>query len=79
MEVPVELGESFRVAGTPDVVVQGDYVAPNAGRNYDVSADGQRFLMIRNAASDDEASPQKPQINVVLNWFTELRERVPAP
>ena len=38
--------------------------------NYDVSPDGQRFLMITRES--------KPQINVVLNWFEELKRRVPS-
>ena len=39
-------------------------------RRYDVSPDGQRFLVIKAGA--DEA-----QIHVVLNWFEELEARVP--
>jgi hypothetical protein len=37
--------------------------------NYDVTADGQRFLMIKD--SDTEVFPS--QINVVLNWSEELK------
>ena len=37
--------------------------------NYDVSPDGQRFLMIKD--SDTESFPS--QINVVLNWTEELK------
>ena len=47
-------------------------------RFEDVDLDGQRFLMIESAAEDDDAA-DTPQINVVLNWFEELRERVPVP
>ncbi len=43
--------------------------------NYDVSADGQRFLMVKPSQSA-EASPT--QIDVVLNWFEELKRLVPA-
>jgi serine/threonine-protein kinase len=42
--------------------------------NYDVSPDGQRFLMI-NASEQEQASTQ---INVVQNWFEELERRVPT-
>jgi hypothetical protein len=42
------------------------------GANYDVSLDGRRFLMVKG--SDDNLS----QLNVVLNWFEELKRRVPA-
>ena len=36
-----------------------------------VTSDGQRFLMIQNVESEQPAT----QINVVLNWFEELRRK----
>ena len=39
--------------------------------NYDVSADGERFLMV---VSGDRSS----QLHVVLNWFDELERLVPS-
>jgi hypothetical protein len=47
---------------------------PLTSPNYDVSPDGQRFLMLKPPESA-EAAPT--QINVVLNWFEELKRRVP--
>ena len=41
--------------------------------NYDVSPDGQRFLMVKASGQESVAT-----MNVVLNWFEELKERVPA-
>ena len=41
--------------------------------NFDVTPDGQRFLMIK--AAESESAPA--QINVVLNWFEELKRRDP--
>jgi serine/threonine protein kinase/Tol biopolymer transport system component len=38
--------------------------------NFDISPDGQRFVMVK----DDSASGR---INVVLNWFEELKRMVP--
>ena len=38
--------------------------------NYDVSPDGQRFVMVK----DDSASGR---LNIVLNWLEELKARVP--
>ena len=46
-----------------------------AGRNYDVSLDGQRFLAIKEYAADEATSPQ---IILVQNWFEELRRLVPT-
>jgi hypothetical protein len=40
-----------------------------------VSPDGQRFLMITPNEAGDAAPAQ---INVVLNWFRELKRLVPA-
>ena len=62
-------------AGTPQVLFEGDFQRGNlSNANYDVSPDGQRFVMIQEGASD--SAP--PQINVVLNWFEELKQRVPV-
>jgi hypothetical protein len=41
--------------------------------DYDVSPDGQRFLMVKLV--DESEVPA--QINVVLNWFDELKRLVP--
>ena len=46
------------------------------GHTYDVSLDGRRFLMIKQAGSGQRATP--PQIIVVRNWFEELKRLVPA-
>jgi len=55
----------------PKVLFQGSYQTLTASTpNYDVSADGQRFLML-------EPTEQTAQINVVLNWFEELKQKVP--
>ena len=44
-------------------------------RDFDVTPDGQSFLIIQAGEQQAEAN----QINVVLNWFEELKERVPVP
>jgi Tol biopolymer transport system component len=60
-------------AGKPRVLFEGPYVpSPRSLQDYDVSPDGQRFLMLK-------ANDQSPdQINVVLNWFEELKQKVPT-
>ncbi len=45
-------------------------------RQYHVAPDG-RFLMQRLAGQSTVDGGEAPHINVVLNWFEELRERVP--
>jgi hypothetical protein len=54
---------------------EGDYLAstfPLTGATYDVTADGQRFLMVK------EEPPSPTQINVVVNWFEKLKRLVPV-
>jgi hypothetical protein len=44
---------------------------------YDVSADGQRFLVIKETPGADE-SPPSARIILVQNWFEELKRLVPT-
>jgi Tol biopolymer transport system component len=60
----------------PTELFSGDYAAPNDSRQtYDVSLDGQRFLMIKDVV-DDSGPPL--QIIVIENWFQELERLVPT-
>jgi Tol biopolymer transport system component len=62
--------------GKPRVLFEGQYVpTPGTTSNYDVSLDGQRFLMLK-PSEQEQAAPT--QINVVLNWFEELKQKVPT-
>jgi len=66
---------SFAV-GKPQMLFEGPYESPPVpNANYDVSPDGQRFLMVK-PSEQEQAAPTK--INVVLNWFEELKRRVPT-
>jgi hypothetical protein len=74
MAVPITAGPSFQ-AGAPRLLFEKPYErSPNPIPYYDVSPDGQRFLMVREGGDE----PPPSQINVVLNWFEELKRRVPA-
>jgi hypothetical protein len=48
-------------------------------RNFDVTPDGQRFLMLFPADRTGDGEAVRPTINIVENWFEELRRRVPTP
>jgi len=62
-------------AGKPRMLFEGPYVpTPRSFPDYDVSPDGQRFLMVKA----NEQVQAAAQINVVLNWFEELKQKVPA-
>jgi hypothetical protein len=75
--VPVKArGETWN-AGPPTKLVEGRYLvaAGTAGRTYDVSPDGRRFLMIKASGTDAGAAP--PAIIVVQHWDEELKRLVP--
>jgi hypothetical protein len=67
--------------GTPVTVVRGrSYFFYNAGllgRTYDVSPDGQGFLMIKEGGGADQ-TVAPTQIVVIQNWVEELKRLVPT-
>jgi serine/threonine-protein kinase len=76
MSVPVELQPIFS-AGTPSRILEGSYYLGGPGRSYDVSPDGERFLMITGGdESRDATSPRS--IVVVQNWFEDLLRLAPV-
>jgi serine/threonine protein kinase len=71
VSVPVQTTPTFR-RGEESVLFPLDpYYGSALHRGYDVTADGQRFVMIREADADTGI-----EIIVVENFFEELRERV---
>ncbi len=61
----------------------GEYM-PEIGQNlshykmWDISPDGKRFLMVKNESAGETSAGGAPvKINIVLNWFEELKQRVP--
>jgi serine/threonine-protein kinase len=67
MVVNVSADGSFDF-GKPRVLFEGQYEHLEETPNYDVSRDGQRFIMVE---TPPESAPRR--VNVILNWFTELR------
>ena len=78
MAVPVRTQAGFE-AGEPQLLfafAPGLYSFEpiSAHPLYDVSRDGQRFLMTKSLGP----FPRYTRINVVVNWFEELKARVPS-
>ncbi len=60
--------------GSPKALFEGQFLTIGDGNtSYDVAPDGQRFVMIKQSAEQ-----QQGQINVVQNWFEELKRLVPT-
>jgi len=68
--VAVQAEPAF-IAKKPEVLFQGKY-----DPSWDISHDGKRFLMIKKVVSTTDVGPRK--INIVLNWFEKLKQRVPT-
>jgi serine/threonine-protein kinase len=77
MRVAVETQPTFK-SGKPEVLFRGTYVGfYPSDFPWDIHPDGKRFLLMKEAgAASAEGGPQK--INIVLNWFEELKQRVPV-
>ena len=75
--VDVTTGDTFERGGTPRLVFPDTYVN-GAGTDWDISADGERFLMIRRGEGTDQDG-ETSQIIVVQNWFEELTHLFPDP
>jgi serine/threonine protein kinase len=74
MAAAVQTETTFN-AGKTEALFQGKYDS-----SWDISHDGKRFLMIKPPTSTGAAAtatgPRK--IIIVLNWFEELKQRVPV-
>jgi len=76
MRVAVEAGAGWK-AGTPVKLFGPPYMwtIPNfGGRLYDISPDGQRFLVLKSVDT-----PQPSTVVVVQNLFENLKRRAPIP
>ena len=74
---------SVDVVTEPEFAFRNEQTLPIEGfivvafhRDYDITPDGERLVMVFPA---DRSATLTPQINMVLNWFQELTERVPVP
>jgi Tol biopolymer transport system component len=79
MAVDIQTQPTF-TAGKPRFLFEGPYASniPGGGLSpdYSTSRDDQRFLMLK--PKEQQQTQALAQINVVQNWFEELKRRVPT-
>ena len=52
---------------------------PPTHRNFDITPDGKQFIIVQTSKSQSDMNQRsRTQINVVVNWFEELKQRVPV-
>ena len=75
MAVAVETGPTFK-AEKPEALFRDIYISPASYEyeidTWDISPDGNRFLMMKESGSEFQS------INIVVNWFEELKQKVPV-
>jgi eukaryotic-like serine/threonine-protein kinase len=79
--VPVTPGPTFTPGRAVKLFENDHYIGTGtgpfgSGRTFDLSHDGSRFLMIKEQATTGDAAV--PSLEVVLNWFEELKQLVPT-
>jgi serine/threonine-protein kinase len=77
MAVSVQTGPTFS-PGTPKANFRSTYVGLTSGTPWDISPDGKQFLMMKELGPRASAFGAPPEISIVLNWFEELKQRVPG-
>ncbi|MBN2031255.1 PD40 domain-containing protein, partial [bacterium] len=68
MAVSIETEPSLK-PGIPELLFEGEYIG-----TYDIHPNSNRFLMIKSV--EDESESGFNQINIVLNWFEVLNEKM---
>ena len=77
MSVDVRTESGFAYAN-PTRLSEGVSLAAGGGAwPYDVTPDGRQFVVVTSADDADSETVPNPEIRVTLNWFEELRQRVP--
>ncbi len=76
MEVDVRTDQRFGLGKIRPLPIEG--IVTTGPRPYDVTPDGKQFLvMVLKSQAEAEKAPAE-QINITLNWFEELKQRVPV-
>jgi hypothetical protein len=81
MAVAVDTGQTFKFE-KPKLLFRGSYASNRLGRittsPWDISRDGKRFLMLKEATGESSPAKIPHKINIVLNWFEELKKLAPV-
>ena len=71
MSVPVEVSPTFSVGSVTRLFEHPSLAAGLFIAQYDVSGDGEQFLLAERV----EAEVEEPAIRIVQNWHEEFRDR----
>jgi hypothetical protein len=79
MAIEVKTQPTFSL-GVPSTLFKSIYSGQTntSGTPWDISPDGKRLLMMKEPGSVASTAGGQRKINIVLNWFEELKQRVPV-
>ena len=77
MVVGVQTEPEFS-SGTPRVLFQTNFFVDPITRTYEVSPDGQRFLVVKEVDRNTPNASFRTELLVVENWFEELKRLAPV-
>ena len=79
--VSIETDPTFKVVKS-ETLFRGNYVTRGAATeliSWDIHPDGKRFLMMKDSMDGTSTGEAiRPRINIIANWFEELKERAPV-
>ena len=74
MAVAVSTTKGFS-AGSAKPLFEHPGLVADLSSSYDVSADGQRFVVVEDLESEEGEEVKPPSIHIVENWFEEFKDR----
>ena len=66
-------GDSFR-AGRPRLWSEGQFTDRGLNQNFALHPNGKRFAVLKAPEDSEQTGPT--HVNLILNWFDEVRRRV---
>jgi len=76
--VDIQTEPRFSLGPLTPLPIAGALQPTGAPRNYDIHPNGKQFVVVLAASQGENNQPTQPQVNVVLNWIEELKQRVPV-
>ena len=77
MTVNIRTQPALTFSDTVTLSIPGMVAGPAGARNYDITPDGKRFIVVLNANQAQSENRTTQQIQIVTNWFEELKQRIP--
>jgi len=77
VSVDAQTQPSLVIGKTTPLPIKG-FIGLLGARSYDITPDGKYFVVMLPKSQADPAKAPPEQIDIVLNWSEELKQRVPV-